>query len=675
MGIIMENNHRHSPAEGGCCSGAARDCGGCPDQEYHHVHNHCHASESDPCHLHDHGHESACGCCHEEAKFDRKTILEIAACVIFAAAGFFVQKNSFWWLALALFLISYLIIGYPVLLETFENFRKRRFFDENLLMTVATVGAFFLGEYPEAVGVMLFFRVGELIQGISVGKSRRSISSLMAVRPDFARLVREEDSVCVSPFEVHPGDLIEVRAGERIPLDGVIEQGSSFLDTAAVTGESVKRRASEGDEVLSGCVNSDGVLRVRVSKPFAESTVSRILQIVEESSAKKAPAEKFITRFCRIYTPAVVGLAVLVALVPPLIAGNWEYWLHTALTFLVISCPCALVLSVPLSYFCGIGACSRQGVLVKGGVVLETAAKLEGVAFDKTGTLTYGDFRVRQILPEDRADQILEACAAAEFYSNHPVAEAVREQFSGRISPEDLSDFSEKAGCGVRVCYRGKEILAGNRKFLAENGVSVSLPESSGTEIAVAEDRRFLGRLIVADSLKENVPEALEAIKKTGISSFALLTGDAPRPAGEIASHLGIGTVCSGLLPGEKADVFRRVSKGKTFAFVGDGINDAPVLSVAPVGISVGSIGSDAAVEASDAVLMRDDLSGIARLKQIGRKTCRTVHWNVAFVLAIKLTAMILGVLGVLPMWGAVFADVGACLLAVLNATLSLRKA
>lgn len=618
------------------------------------------------------GDEEGCSCSHGDAKFDKRTVLEIVACIVLSAVGIAVQSFAAWYVALPFFIVAYGIIGYPVLRETAENIARGRLFDENSLMTIATVGAFVLKDFPEAVGVMLFFRIGELIQSISVGKSRRSINSLMAVRPDYAQVVRNGEVLSVLPSEVEKDELIEVRPGERIPLDGVVEEGNSYLDTSAITGEPVKRRVAEGEEVLSGCINSDGLLRIRVTKPFAESTVSRILKIVEESSAKKAPAEKFITKFCRYYTPAVVAAAVLVAVVPSLIWGDVSHWVHAALTFLVISCPCALVLSVPLSYFCGIGACSRRGVLVKGGVYLETAAKLDGVAFDKTGTLTYGDFKVQKIIPEENEEEILKLCAAAEFYSNHPVAEAVRERFMGIISASDLSDFSETAGEGVSVLYRGNRIVAGNRKFLAANGVSVPLTEGAGTEINVAENGIYAGTVTVADTVKENAAAAITAIKNAGISSLALLTGDAEKPAGEIASLLGVNKVYSGLLPQDKTAVFQSLSETGTYAFVGDGINDAPVLTVAPIGISVGGLGSDAAVEASDVVLMRDDLSGIADLKKIGSRTGLTVKVNVVMVLGIKLIAMVLGVFGLLPMWGAVFADVGACLLAVLNATISL---
>ncbi len=647
-----KSEHCHNA---GCCD--ADSCG-----KEHHDESCCHG----------HAHEEGCGCSHGDAKFDRKTVAETVVCLLFAAAGIAVQSVTAWYYALPFFLVAYFVISYPVLRETLENVRKGQLFDENSLMTIATIGAFFLREFPEAVGVMLFFRIGELIQGISVGKSRRSIHSLMAVRPDFARVLRNGNCISVSPAEVSVGELIEVRAGERIPLDGVVENGGGYLDTSAITGEPVKKRVAEGDEALSGCISSDGVLLLRVTRPFAESTVSRILKIVEDSSVQKAPTEKFITKFCRYYTPTVVAAAVAVAVVPSLIWGDWAHWIHAALTFLVISCPCALVLSVPLSYFCGIGACSRKGVLVKGGVYLETAAKLSGVAFDKTGTLTYGDFQVREIVPESAADPILECCAAAEYYSNHPVAEAVRERFQGKIDPSDLSGFSEIAGRGVTVCYRGRKVLAGNRKFFEENGIAAVFPQTSGTEIHVACDGQYLGTLTVSDRIKENSALAIEALKKAGIPSLALLTGDAEKPAREIASELGISDVYPALLPKDKTEVFQNISKDKVYAFVGDGINDAPVLTVAPIGISVGGLGSDAAVEASDVVLMRDDLSGITVLKEIGRKTCRIVKGNVAMVLFIKFIAMALGVLGILPMWGAVFADVGACLLAILNTTLFL---
>ena len=578
------------------------------------------------------------------------------------------------------YLIPYLVIGWDVLWKALRNIKNGQVFDENFLMSLATVGAFACGEYGEAVAVMLFYQVGELFQSVAVHRSRRSIAQLMDIRPDFANVEREEGLVQVDPEEVQVGELILVKPGERVPLDGTVEEGASALDTAALTGESLPRDVGVGDEVVSGCVNLSGALRVRVKKPYGQSTVARILDLVENSSAKKARSEQFITRFARVYTPAVVVAAVVLAVLPPVLGfGTWNMWFTRALNFLVVSCPCALVISIPLSFFGGIGGASRRGILVKGGNYLETLARTQTVVFDKTGTLTQGKFSVTQILPQGMEEgELLEKAALAEGYSTHPISQAIRRQ-AGELDLSRLGEVEELAGMGVRAQVDGSAVLAGNRKLMAH--FAISLPQGEdpvGTVVHVAVDGAYAGCLVIADQVKPGAAEALEQLKKAGVSRTVMLTGDAPQVGEAVGRALGLDQVHAGLLPGDKVEWVERLlaekAPGTALAFVGDGINDAPVLSRADVGVAMGAMGSDAANEAADVVLMDDDLSKLPQAVAIARKTLRVVKENTIFAIGIKLAVLVLSAFGLVGLWWAVFADVGVSVLAILNASRMLRS-
>ena len=578
------------------------------------------------------------------------------------------------------YLIPYLVIGWDVLWKALRNIKNGQVFDENFLMSLATVGAFACGEYGEAVAVMLFYQVGELFQSVAVHRSRRSIAQLMDIRPDFANVEREEGLVQVDPEEVQVGELILVKPGERVPLDGTVEEGTSALDTAALTGESLPRDVGVGDEVVSGCVNLSGALRVRVKKPYGQSTVARILDLVENSSAKKARSEQFITRFARVYTPAVVVAAVVLAVLPPVLGfGTWNMWFTRALNFLVVSCPCALVISIPLSFFGGIGGASRRGILVKGGNYLETLARTQTVVFDKTGTLTQGKFSVTQILPQGMEEgELLEKAALAEGYSTHPISQAIRRQ-AGELDLSRLGEVEELAGMGVRAQVDGCAVLAGNRKLMAH--FAISLPQGEdpvGTVVHVAVDGVYAGCLVIADQVKPGAAEALEQLKKAGVSRTVMLTGDAPQVGEAVGRALGLDQVHAGLLPGDKVEWVERLlaekAPGTALAFVGDGINDAPVLSRADVGVAMGAMGSDAAIEAADVVLMDDDLSKLPQAVAIARKTLRVVKENTIFAIGIKLAVLVLSAFGLVGLWWAVFADVGVSVRAILNASRMLRS-
>ena len=578
------------------------------------------------------------------------------------------------------YLIPYLVIGWDVLWKALRNIKNGQVFDENFLMSLATVGAFACGEYGEAVAVMLFYQVGELFQSVAVHRSRRSIAQLMDIRPDFANVEREEGLVQVDPEEVQVGELILVKPGERVPLDGTVEEGTSALDTAALTGESLPRDVGVGDEVVSGCVNLSGALRVRVKKPYGQSTVARILDLVENSSAKKARSEQFITRFARVYTPAVVVAAVVLAVLPPVLGfGTWNMWFTRALNFLVASCPCALVISIPLSFFGGIGGASRRGILVKGGNYLETLARTQTVVFDKTGTLTQGKFSVTQILPQGMEEgELLEKAALAEGYSTHPISQAIRRQ-AGELDLSRLGEVEELAGMGVRAQVDGRAVLAGNRKLMAH--FAIPLPQGEdpvGTVVHVAVDGVYAGCLVIADQVKPGAAEALEQLKKAGVSRTVMLTGDAPQVGEAVGRALGLDQVHAGLLPGDKVEWVERLlaekAPGTALAFVGDGINDAPVLSRADVGVAMGAMGSDAAIEAADVVLMDDDLSKLPQAVAIARKTLRVVKENTIFAIGIKLAVLVLSAFGLVGLWWAVFADVGVSVLAILNASRMLRS-
>lgn len=546
-------------------------------------------------------------------------------------------------------------------------------------MSIATVGAFFTGDFPEAVVVMLFYQVGELFQSYAVGRSRRSIASLMDIRPDYANIERDGKLIQVDPEEVSVGDQIVIKAGERIPLDGVVLEGASAVNTAALTGESLPREVVPGDDVISGCINQSGLLRVRVTKAFGESTVSKILDLVENSSAKKAKAENFITRFSRYYTPCVVIGAFLLAVLPPLIlGGGWPDWIHRALIFLVISCPCALVISVPLSFFGGIGGASRNGILVKGGNYLETLANSEIVVFDKTGTLTRGVFNVTAIHPDKISESdLLEIAALAESYSDHPISRSLKEAYAMTIDNTRVTGVEELSGRGVRAKIDGKDVSVGNDKLMEEIGVEWHPCHHIGTTVHVAVGGSYAGHIVISDEIKEDAAAAIAALKQAGVRKTVMLTGDA-KPVGEsVAEELGLDQVYAELLPAGKVDrveaLLNEKSKKGKLAFVGDGINDAPVLSRADIGIAMGAMGSDAAIEAADIVLMDDKPSKIAEAIRISRKTLRIVRQNIIFALAVKLLILVLGAFGFANMWEAVFADVGVSVLAILNAMRALR--
>lgn len=580
-----------------------------------------------------------------------------------------------WYGQLAVWLVPYLVIGYDVLYKAVLGIKSGEVFDENFLMAVATVGAMGCGEYAEGVAVMLFYQVGELFQSYAVGKSRRSISALMDIRPDSANLEGPDGTLTVTdPDEVPVGAVIAVRPGEKIPLDGVVESGESTLDTAALTGESRPRTVRPGDEVISGCVNQQGLLRIRTTKVYGESTVAKILDLVENSSLKKAKVENFITKFAHWYTPAVCAAALALAVLPPLVlGGGWVTWLLRALTFLVISCPCALVISIPLTFFGGIGGASRCGILVKGGNYLEALAHTGTAAFDKTGTLTKGVFKVTQTAPAPgvAADELLEQAALAESYSSHPISKSLREACPG-LDARRAADAQEIAGQGVRTRVDGRTVLAGNARLMEANGIAYTAGSGAGTVVYVARDGQFLGSILISDEEKPTARPAVQDLRAQGVRTV-MLTGDDPAVAQQVAQDLGIDEVHAGLLPADKVQqveaLLAQKENGKMLAFVGDGINDAPVLMRADIGIAMGALGSDAAIEAADVVLMDDDPAKIGLAMRIARKCMAIVYQNIVFALGVKALCLLLSAVGVANMWWAVFADVGVMVLAVLNAT------
>lgn len=608
-------------------------------------------------------------------------VARIAASAVLLVAAVLIPYEGPW--RFVLFLPAYFVIGWDVLWKAARNIAHGQVFDENFLMALATVGAFCTGffgegEYPEAVFVMLFYQVGELFQGYAVGKSRKSIASLMDIRPDYANVERDGQLTQVDPEEVAVGDTITVKAGERVPLDGVVLEGQSMVNTSALTGESVPRQVQPGDDVISGCVNQSGLLRVRVTKPFGESTVQKILDLVENSSSKKAKAENFITKFARYYTPIVVFCALALALVPPLFVGDWVGWVQKALIFLVVSCPCALVISVPLSFFGGIGGASRQGILVKGGNYLEVLANTEIVVFDKTGTLTKGVFNVTAIHPEEYSESgLLEMAALAESYSDHPISRSLKEAWGQELDASRVGEVEELSGRGVRAQVDGRTVCAGNDKLMEDIGVKWHPCHHVGTTVHVAVEGKYIGHIVISDEVKPDAKEAIAALKAQGVKKTVMLTGDAKAVGESVAKDLGLDEAYTQLLPGDKVDrvealLSEKSPKGK-LAFVGDGINDAPVLSRADIGIAMGALGSDAAIEAADIVLMDDKPSKIAKAMEISQRTLRIVRQNIVFALAVKLLVLALTPLGIANMWEAVFADVGVMVIAILNASRALQ--
>ena len=600
----------------------------------------------------------------------------LASAVLFAVALLLPTEG---WLRLFTFLIPYAVIAWDVLWRAVRNIAHGQVFDENFLMSLATVGALATGEYPEAVFVMLFYQVGELFQSYAVDQSRKSITSLMDIRPDYANIEVDGQLRQVDPEDVAVGDTIVIKAGERIPLDGVVLEGTSNVDTAALTGESLPREAQPGDDVISGCVNLSGLLRVRVTKAFEESTVAKILDLVENSSSKKAKAENFITKFARYYTPAVVLAAVALALLPPLFTSiQWVDSIQRALNFLVVSCPCALVISVPLSFFGGIGGASKNGILVKGGNYLEVLAKTELVVFDKTGTLTRGVFNVTAIHPDHCGEaQLLELAALAESYSDHPISRSLKEAYGKELDASRVSNVEELSGRGVRATVDGRQICAGNDKLMEDIGVSWHPCHRVGTTVHVASDGVYLGHLVISDEVKPDAKEAITALKACGVRRTVMLTGDAKAVGESVAQELGLDEVHTQLLPADKVTrveaLLGEVSPKGALAFVGDGINDAPVLSRADIGIAMGGLGSDAAIEAADIVLMDDKPSKLADAIRIARRTLAIVRQNIVFALAVKFLVLALSAAGVANMWEAVFADVGVSVIAILNAMRALK--
>ena len=600
----------------------------------------------------------------------------LAAGALFLIALLIPVQGAF---RLLLFLIPYGVIGWDVLWRAGRNLTRGQIFDEHFLMSLATIGALAIGEYPEAVFVLLFYQVGELFQSCAVGRSRRSIAALMDIRPDVARVERNGALEEVDPEEVSSGDILVIKPGERVPLDGVILEGSSALDTAALTGESLPRSVSPGADVISGCINLTGLLRVQVTKPFEESTVARILELVENASGRKARAEAFITKFARYYTPAVVVAAVLLALIPPLFfQGGWGDWLGRACSFLVISCPCALVISVPLAFFGGIGGASRAGILVKGGNYLEALANTETVVFDKTGTLTRGVFNVTAIHPEqEREADLLELAALAESWSDHPIAHSIREAYGAELDTGRVSGVEERSGRGVQVQVDGRTVCVGNDTLMEEIGIAWHPCHQVGTTVHVAVDGVYMGHLVISDQVKEDAADAIRALRACGVRKTVMLTGDAQAVGEDVARRLGLDEVHAQLLPADKVDrvedLLRQTSPRGALAFVGDGINDAPVLSRADIGIAMGALGSDAAIEAADVVLMDDKPSKIALAIRIARKTRSIVRQNIVFALGVKFLVLGLGAFGLANMWEAVFADVGVSVIAILNSMRALH--
>ncbi len=582
------------------------------------------------------------------------------------------------------YLIPYLIIGYDILKKAFLGIIHGEVFDENFLMAIATVGAMVLGEYKEASAVMLFYQIGELFQSYAVGKSRKNITALMDIRPDYANIEKDGKLEQVDPDDVQIGTVIVVQPGEKVPIDGKVVEGSSSLNTSALTGESVPREVHVGDEIISGCVNLNGLIKIETTKEFGESTVSKILDLVENSSMKKSRSENFITRFAKYYTPAVCIAALALAVLPPLvniIMGNpaaWSKWIIRALTTLVISCPCALVISIPLSFFGGIGGASAKGILVKGSNYLEALSYTKYVVCDKTGTLTKGVFQVTEIHPEGGMSEadLLEKAALVESYSNHPISKSLKEAYGKEIDNNRVTDAKEISGHGVSAVVDGHEVAAGNVKLMKQMNIQAAVPTSVGTEIHVAVDGKYAGYILISDVVKPNAKEAISGLKAAGVEKVVMLTGDAKKVADAVGSELGVDEVRSELLPGDKVDEVEKfiAAKGEKekLAFVGDGINDAPVLSRADIGIAMGALGSDAAIEAADIVLMDDDPAKIATAMKISKKTLRIVHQNIVFALVIKFACLALGAVGFVNMWWAIFADVGVMILAVLNATRAL---
>ena len=619
-------------------------------------------------------------------KKQKKVLIRIIIAAVLVIALQFIPVKGY--VRFGLYMIPYFVIGYDILKKAGKGILNRQIFDENFLMAVATIGAIALGDYKEGTAVMLFYQIGELFQSYAVGKSRRNISDLMDIRPDYANVEKDGELEQVDPDEIEIGTVIVVQPGEKVPIDGVVVEGTSSLNTSALTGESVPREVSVDDEIISGCINMTGLLKIRTTKEFGESTVSKILELVENASSRKSRSENFISKFAKIYTPAVCYGALALAILPPIVrmafmglAPEWGDWVYRALTFLVISCPCALVISIPLSFFAGIGGASREGVLVKGSSFLETLSQTKIVVFDKTGTMTKGVFEVNGIHHSPYKDEeLLEYAALAESYSTHPISKSLQRAYGKPIDKNRVSDVEEIGGHGLTAKVDGKVVAAGNAKLMKKLGIEYHDCSHVGTIVHVAIDGKYAGHILISDVIKEHAAEAIAALKKSGIEKTVMLTGDAKNVADHVAAQLGIDEVCSELLPGDKVEkveeLLTKKSEKDKLAFVGDGINDAPVLSRADIGIAMGALGSDAAIEAADLVLMDDDPLKISKAIRISRKCIRIVYENIYFAIGIKVICLVLGALGIANMWFAIFADVGVMILAVLNAirTLFVKK-
>ena len=608
----------------------------------------------------------------------KKLIKIIIAFILFLVSMIFNFNNE--WINNILFIISYLIVGFEIIKKALRNIIRGKVFDENFLMTIATIGAFGIGEYPEAVAVMLFYQVGELFQSYAVDKSRKSISSLMDIRPDFANVEKEGKIEKVDPDDVEVGDIIIIKPGEKVPLDGVILEGKSSLDTKALTGESLPRSVTEGEEILSGCINLNGVLRVETTKEYGQSTVSKILDLVENASSKKSKSENFITKFARYYTPIVVIIALFLAIVPPLLidGATFSDWIYRALSFLVVSCPCALVISIPLSFFGGIGGASKMGILIKGSNYLEAISKAEIVVFDKTGTLTQGNFEVQKIVAINISqEELLKTVAYAENYSNHPISLSVKNAYSRKINEVDIQSTQELSGMGIVAKIWDRDIIVGNEKLMKEKEIEFLKTDDVGTVLYVAIDNKYVGYILIADKIKDDAKIAIESLKKNNVKKTVMLTGDKKSVGEDVAQKLGIDKVYTELLPDGKVKKVEKLLKEKRengkLVFVGDGINDAPVLALADIGIAMGGLGSDAAIEAADVVIMTDEPSKIVNTIKLSKKTMKIVKENIVFAIFVKVLILILSALGLSTMWEAVFADVGVSVIAIINALRVLR--
>ncbi|MDU5110136.1 MAG: heavy metal translocating P-type ATPase [Clostridium sp.] len=654
-----------------CADGTCSIEEGSHDKDSHNHHSHSDSNE----HSHEdgHGHDHS----HNEPITLKENIPLILGVIIYAFALIFKSESV---LNIILFVTSYILIGGKVLTTAIKNIFRGEIFDENFLMTVATLGAFFVGEYPEAVAVMLFYEVGELFQSYAVNRSRKSITSLMDIRADYANVIRNGVEEKVNPETVNIDEEIIVRPGERVPLDGIVIDGTSFVDTSALTGESVPREISINEEILAGCINTNGVLKVKVSKNFKESTVSRILELVENASNKKAPTEKFITRFARVYTPIVVFLALALAIIPPLVIkdATFNEWIYRASIFLIVSCPCALVVSIPLGLFAGIGGASRKGILVKGGNYLEALKNIDSVVFDKTGTLTKGVFKVTEINNVNiEKEELLKVAAIAESNSNHPIAQSIIKEYSKDVTSSEVKDYEEISGHGIKTTIDGLEVLIGNYKLMEKFNIAYNKVDSIGTIVHVAINKEYKGNIVISDEIKETSKEAISGLREIGVKQSVMLTGDNKAVADKVSDIIGLDKVYSELLPGDKVEKLEEIinnnkSEGKVI-FVGDGINDAPVLARADIGVAMGGIGSDAAIEAADVVLMKDNPKALVDAIKVARKTNKVLWQNIILALVVKVLVLGLGALGMANMWEAVIADVGVTILAVINSTRCLK--